>query len=431
MAEKDLKKRLRFSLSSLFNNNKFLLVFSFIVSFTLWLWVSVEKSPVVEEVIASVPVRIDLEDSIPSQLGLQVFGNTDYKVDVTVSGKKFIVSTLTADDIKVAAQTNYVDSAGNKTLTLKATNNSNKDFEIKALSQNYIAVYFDTLKESEFALEPNVLSDVEKLVIDECVLGEPILSRNTVSVSGPASEVNKITGAVATYTITKTLDTTTTVTPEIELSGAASLQVSNTTINVGETEITMTLPVLKTVNLPTTVTLKDAPAGYLAGNIGLSVYPASVNVGVPVEQLDQIKEISVGTVNFNEINSGNNTFKFSADSITDYKINDNVKNFRATVNVGDVTSATLSIPSANITISKQNDKFQSTVSSQSINSVRILGPAEEIAGLNAQEVFAELDLSTVELTEGTNSVPVKITVKGLSHCWAYGEYTAYVNSTAK
>ena len=262
MAEKDLKKRLRFSLSSLFNNNKFLLVFSFIVSFTLWLWVSVEKSPVVEEVIASVPVRIDLEDSIPSQLGLQVFGNTDYKVDVTVSGKKFIVSTLTADDIKVAAQTNYVDSAGNKTLTLKATNNSNKDFEIKALSQNYISVYFDTLKESEFALEPNVLSDVEKLVIDECVLGEPILSRNTVSVSGPASEVNKITGAVATYTITKTLDTTTTVTPEIELSGAASLQVSNTTINVGETEITMTLPVLKTVNLPTTVTLKDAPAGY-------------------------------------------------------------------------------------------------------------------------------------------------------------------------
>ncbi len=431
MSEKNLKKKLRFSLSALFNNNKFLLVFSFVVSFTLWLWVSVEKSPVIEEVIASVPVRIDLEESIPAQLGLEIFGNTEYKVDVTVTGKKFIVSTITADDIKVAAQTNYVDSAGNKTLTLKATNNSNKDFEIKAISQNYISVFFDTLKESEFALEPNVVADVEKLVVDGCVLGNPILSRNTVSVSGPASEVSKITGAVATYTINKTLDTTTTVTPEIELTGAASVQLANTTVNVGETEITMTLPVLKTVNLPTTVTLKNAPAGYLTGNLNISVYPASINVGVPVEQLEQTKEVSIGTVDFSELNSGNNTFKFSADSVTDYEINENVKNFRATINITDVTSTTLNIPAENITIAKQNDNYQSTVSSQYINSVKILGPADEIAGLTAQNVLGEIDLAAFELNAGNNSVPVKFTVKGASHCWAYGEYSVNINATEK
>lgn len=431
MAEKNLKKKLRFSLSALFNNNKFVLVFSFLVAFGLWLWVSVEKSPIVEDVIASVPVRIDLEESIPAQLGLEIFGNTEYKVDVTVSGKKFIVSTITADDIKVVAQTNYVDSAGNKTLTLKAVNNSNKDFDIKAISQNYISVFFDTLKESEFALEANVVADVDQLVVADCFLGEPILSRNTVSVSGPASEVSKITGAVATYTISKTLDTTTTVTPEIELTGAAAVQLANTTINVGETEITMTLPVLKTVNLPTTVTLKNAPAGYLTGNLNMSIYPASVNVGVPVEQLEQTKEVSIGTVDFNELNAGNNTFKFSADSVTDYAINENIKSFKVTINISDVTSTTLNIPASSITISKQNDKYNSTVTSQYINSVKIIGPADEIAGVTAQNVTAELDLAAVELTAGSNSVPVKITVKGASHCWAYGDYNVNINATAK
>lgn len=128
-------KKLNIRLSSLIRSNKFLLGFSIVAAFVLWLWVSIEKSPVIENTIVSVPVQINLEESIPSQMGLRIFGNTNYTVDVTVSGKKFIVSSLTADDIKVVAQTNYVDSAGNKTLTLKATNEGSKDFDIKSLSQ--------------------------------------------------------------------------------------------------------------------------------------------------------------------------------------------------------------------------------------------------------------------------------------------------------
>ena len=193
----------------------------------------------------------------------------------------------------------------------------------------------------------------------------------------------------------------------------------------------MTLPVLKTVNLPTTVTLKNAPAGYLAGNLNMSIYPASVNVGVPVEQLEQTKQISIGTVDFSDLNAGNNTFKFSADSVLDYEINENIKNFRVTINIGDVTNTTINIPATGVSIIKQNDKYQSVVSSQYINSVKIIGPADEIAGLTAQDVVAEVDLSTTELTAGTNSVPVKITVKGASHCWAYGEYSVNITATAK
>lgn len=97
------------------------MLLSLIVAFGIWIWVAIEKSPVVEVTISPVPVQIDMENSVPAQLNLQMFGQTEYYVDVTVSAKRFVASTLTASDISVTAQTNYVDSAGTKSLQLRAT----------------------------------------------------------------------------------------------------------------------------------------------------------------------------------------------------------------------------------------------------------------------------------------------------------------------
>lgn len=426
------KRKLNISLSSMLQSNKLLLIFSLLAAFVLWLWVSIEKSPVIETVITSVPVHIEIEDSIPSQMGLKIFGNTNYTVDVTVSGKKFIVSSLTADDIKVVAQTNYVDSAGNKTLTLKPVNDTSKEFDIISLSQNYISVYFDFYKEAEFALTPNVTSDVEKTVTDGCFLGEPILSRTTVSVSGPSTEINKITGVNANYTVTSTLEATTTVTPEIELFGATPDQLSNTAINAGDNVITMSLPVLKEVMLPTSVTFRNVPLAYISQNISYSVSPSSVRVGVPVEQLEQTTEISVGTIDFSEIDAGNNSFNFSSDAVTDFSVMSKVSSFKVNVNMSNCTSKVISIPVSAITVSKQNEGFDCSVISKDNLNIKVIGPADALSSLNESSIKAELDLSAAELTQGSNTVPVTVSLNtSHSSCWVYSEYSVTVNAVTK
>lgn len=422
-------KKLNISISSLIRSNKFLLIFSLIASFCLWLWVSIEKSPVVETVISSVPVQIELEDSIPSQMGLSIFGNSKYTVDVTVSGKKFIVSSLTADDIRVVAQTNYVDSAGTKTLTLKASNNGTKEFDITSLSQNYVSVYFDFYKEAEFALTPNVTSEVDKQVVDGFFLGEPILSKNTVTVSGPSTEVNKITGVNANYTITASLETTTTVNPDIELVGASQSQLANTSIDLGETVITMTLPVLKEVVLPASVSFKNAPADYISSGISYTVSPNFVRVGVPVEQLEQTKEIVIGTVDFADINAGNNNFNFTSDSITDYVLINSSSVFRVNVNMNGCTQKTVTVPVSKVSISAQNPSFTSSITSKDNLSVKLVGPADALAALDVGSIIAELDLSEAELTEGANTVYIKLSLSsGNTNCWIYGDYAVTVTS---
>ena len=118
MKNKD-KNKTKFSLSALLNNNRILMVISLIIAFGVWIWVAIEKSPEVQKVVSGVPVSINMSNSIPQHLGLQIFGESEFTVDVSVTGKKYVLSALDKNDISVEANLNYVDSPGIKTLQLK------------------------------------------------------------------------------------------------------------------------------------------------------------------------------------------------------------------------------------------------------------------------------------------------------------------------
>lgn len=422
------EKKVYSGLRSIVYNNKVAMLFSLLAAFAIWIWVAIEKSPVVEMTISSVPVKIDMENSVPAQLNLQTFGQTDYYVDVTVTGKRFVVSAITPEDITVTAQTNYVDSAGNKSLQLKAVSDSAKDFEIVRLSQNYIDVYFDTYKEAEFAIASQISAPNNQTVTDGCILGDVLFSKNTVVVSGPSTEVNKITGVVAETSVSAPLTATTTVQPEIKLQTENAEVLSNVKIDTGDTAITMTMPVLKKVTLPTTVTFKNAPTGYLNESVPYTVSPSKVEAAVPIEKIDEIQSISVGTVDFAELDMGNNFFNFKAADITEYTITDSSARFKVTVNMTGLTSAVFAVPAQNITITTQKVGYKTTVIVEPLENVRIIGTPEEIAALTNEMIFAEVNLSEADLQAGEQSVKARVVIKGSTKAWASGTYTVRVRA---
>ncbi len=414
----------------LIDNNKFMMLFSLLAAFGIWIWVAIEKSPVVDVTITSVPVQIDMENSVPAQLNLQMFGQTEYYVDVTVSAKRFVASSLTPADISVTAQTNFVDSAGTKSLQLRAAAANSKDFEITGLSQNYIDVYFDTYKEAEFAIEPKINAPQEGAVIADCMLGDPVFSRSSVIVSGPATEVNSVTGVLAVVTLDAPLSATTTLQPQLQLQTDSSETLSNVTIDSGDSDVTMTVPVLKSVVLPTTVTFRNMPAGYLNASVPFTVSPSSVEAAIPVEQVDSVTAISVGTLDFSELDSGYNRFVFEASDITDYIVTDKTTRFRVTVDMSGTTSATFTVPEGNISITAQQDGFASTVIPAAIRNVRVIGTAEEIAALTNDMLYVELDLTQEQLQAGEQTVQAHVIVRGSTKAWANGTYAVRIQSTA-
>lgn len=434
MNENNAKKTAEKSASGVFRNliynNKLAMLFSLILAFGIWIWVAIEKSPVVEITVSAVPVKIDMENSVPAQLHLQTFGQTEFYVDVTVTGKRFVVSALTPEDLTVTAQTNYVDSAGTKSLQLKATANDSRDYEIQRISQNYIDVYFDTYKEAEFAIEPRILAPDDKTVVDGCILGSVLFSKNTVVISGPSAEVNKVTGVIAETSVSAPLSATTTVQPEIKLQTDGQETLSYVELNTGESTVTMTMPVLKKVVLPTSVTFKNAPGGYLNGDVPVTVSPSQIEAAVPIEKVGELKSISVGTVDFAELDSGYNTFNFKASDITEYTVVDSSVRFRVTVNMTGTVTAAFSVSAQNIAVTAQKDGFHSAVLTRGIENIRVIGTAEEIAALTNDMLYAEVDLSDAEITEGEQTVKARIVIKGSSKAWASGTYTVRIQTTA-
>ena len=426
------KNKSKFSLSFLVMNNKILALISFVFAFSIWTWISIEKSPEVQQVITDVPVQLSIENSIPEQLGLEIFGEKDFKIDVTVKGKKYITSSLTSDDIQVVANTNYVDSPGSKTLQLKITpKNSSDDFSIVSGSSTYVEVYFDTYKEVEFALEGTVDSTLDSYIPEGCLAGDVVLSKNTVLLSGPATEINRVTGVSATVTVDEVLEKTTTFDAKIDIKTTDGTELKYTKINSDDNTVTISVPVLKVVTLPTAVEFKNAPSYFINNPLKYSVYPSTVRVAVPVDAIETTKHYVVETIDFADITNSYNTFYVSSNSISSYKLMDeNIKRFKITVNASDLSSKSVIVPASAISIKNNRDDFSVQLNSKNNVTVTLVGPKTDIDSITADNIRIEVDTADKIIMNDTTSLQGRVIITSDYNCWAVGKYDVKVSVKA-
>ncbi len=417
-------KKSKFSFSELVRDNRFLTLFSFVVAFGIWTWIAIEKSPQVQEVITNVPVQINLENSIPAQLGLEVFGETQFNVDVTVKGKKYIVSSLTSDDIQVVANTNRVDSAGLWSLQLKITpKDDSDDFSIVSSSTTYVEVYFDIYKELEVGLESVIDTNLDSFVPKDCLVGDVILSKNSVVLTGPATEINRVTGVLATAKIDEVLEKTSVFDTEILIKTVDGVKLEYTKIIAGDSNITMAIPVLKVVTLPTAVEFKNAPSYFINNPLKYSVSPATVQVAIPVDAIEITKEFIVDTIDFADISNSNNTFFVNVDSIGSYKVMDeSIKRFKISVNASDLSSKTLSVPVSAIDVKNDRTDFDVKLNQTKNVNVTLVGPASDIEAITVDSLRIEVDTTDKVISNDTKSLPGKVILPNNSSCWAVGKY---------
>ncbi len=417
--------RKKLSFTELFNDKRFLLIISLVISFVLWMWVAIEKSPETQRVITGVPVQINLENSVPEQLGLHVFGNSEFTIDVTVKGKKYVTSSLKAEDIVVVANTNYVDGSGVKSLQLKVNQkDTDSDYEITSYSQNYVEVYFDTYKEVELPIEGKIVTDLPKIVPEDCIVGDTVLSKNTILISGPTTEVNKIQSIYANITIDKILKKTTTFDPVFKINTTDNSTLEYVKIDSNDNDVTVTVPVLKEVVLPTIVEFRNAPSYYINNPLKYSVYPSEVKVAVPVDLINTTKEFVVNTIDFADISGSVNIFNIDVNQInTTLKIiDDNVTSFSVRIDASKMVSRTISVSSSNISIKNNRDDFKVNLEQENDITVKLVGMESYIDSISSDNLSIEIDTTNQEIYEGLNILSGNVIISGDYPCWAVGQY---------
>ena len=422
----------KLSLRQLFSNTKFLVVFSILVAFIFWIIVALEYAPVIENEIKDIPVKIDMNNSVPDKLGLQIFGQSDYTINITVRGNRYIVGgdLLTADDFEATAQTAYVDSAGKHSLVVKVTaKDANADYEIISKSTDYIEVYFDKYAEKEVEVTPRIISELDDYTADDYMFDKAdiIYETKTVKVSGAQTEVNSITAAYADIPIEKKLTQSETIDASVVLSNGSNLDSKYVKIN-GESRLTVpvTLPVYKMQTSAVSVSFKNTPSDYINSPLLYSISPSRVRVAVLQNGSDTTNSLEIGTIDFANITPSNGSFTFLASNVKTAKFLDGTTSFNVEVNTDGLSTKKLEPNINSIMITGGSGVSAGNVDLSSIGSVTVVGTQTALASVNANMLEVNINLTNIKLEEGENTVPVTVTLKNSKNCWVSGSYSAVI-----
>lgn len=422
--EKKNNKKSKITLSSLLNNNRFILILSFLISFVLWMWVAIEQSPEMQKVITDVPVTIKYENSVPEKLGLEIFGSADFTIDITVTGKKYIVSSLKPEDFNVTANTSDADSSGKKTLKLIVkAKEENSDYTITSYSDNEIDIFFDWRKEVELPINVNIESSLTKFVPENHKLGDVVPSVDRIKISGPTTIINQINTLNANINIDEMLTKNTTKQAKLVLLSKDNTQVDTNMLEFSDDNVSVTLPLLKIVTLPTAVAFKNAPSYYSNSNIKYSVSPTMVNAAIPVDLVDSMEHFIIDTIDFADIYNKKNTYKIKAnesESFT-YLNDDKIDSFTISIDASNMTTKTFVVPSDNISVKNNLNFFDITALATSGKEITVVGSSEALASVSDNDFYIVIDTTEQDVTTNTKTLNGRVVVPSNKQCWAVGE----------
>ncbi len=410
------------SVNKLFQNDRFLFIFSFFLAIAVWVAVVVLASPQTTRTIKKVDVTVD--DSLVSQFGLKVFGDSDFKVDVTVSGKKYQVShgNLDAEDIVIEAVTTGVNSAGYYNLQLRAADDDgDNSYKVKDISPKTIRVYFDTEKTVEFAVESKIKSNDFPIVKKGYTYGDATISEPTVSVTGPSGQVDRIKKVVAEVELEASLTSNTSTQAELvaldkdlrAVTEFITLSVENAIVNI---------PVFRVKNVNSIVTFKNTPSDLVSKSLKYKITPAKTDFNIIVDEYNNTNECSVGVIDYKMLSPSNNVFRFIADETT--ASNPKFKEFVVTVDMSEYSQEYIEVSSKKVNITNPDNLDVSVYGLD--KTVLIVGKEADLMKITEDMISVSIDLSLMDITAGEAvSIPAVVSVDSPS-CWVYGTYSVKV-----
>lgn len=418
-------KRIAKLAHQLIYDNKLLMIVSLIFSVFVWLFVTILLSPTDTVTLRNVPVEINLSNSAAAEFGLEIFGQQDYTVDVEITGKRYVIGSMTSESkaVKVVAQTQYVDGPGKSRLNLKAAKaRENDEFEIVSLSTDSIDVYFDTYVEKDFPLSIDLKAE-NGITEDGYITSDPVLSEKLINVSGPATEVNSIETVEARVELDKPLTQTKTFDAEIVAQNKDGGIAHYLTFNKDNSVVTVTVPIYLVTEKPTAVTFKNAPLSYHTAPLSYTVIPASLEAGVQgVEDEKELEVLTVANIDFADLKPGINNFDIPVDSLNGIKVITKIDSIHVTVSVPNCVSATRRLPDSSVSFVNAPEGYEVGSLVSGVDEVTIVGPAESVRNITVQDIIVTVDLSNADPDAAQETLAAEITIRDVSDCWVYGSY---------
>ena len=420
----------RFSLSRLMHNDKLMMLVSLVLAIVVWALVVYGPSNVQEQVITGVPVSITLNDYASQTLNLRITSGSNATATVRVYGPRVVVSKLSAADITVTADTGNVIKEGTYTLPLRAT--SSGDYSIVSVvgddgTSNTVTISCDAWREVSFpvSVEMPGLS-----VLDEQSLqfGTPVVSGDAVvdgqvTVTGPRTDINRISSVVAVIPDTEIIDEAKVYTAKLTARDEAGDEITTVSFtNAEDGNVSVTVPVLVYRRGELSPSRLHAPAAY-QNNTGLvSVSPSAVELwGVPSELDEYIANLQNQLrVDFDQLSPSTLTRQIALKTVEGVRPVNGSETITVKVQLSGMSTRTLEVPlsASNFTVLNCPAGYKVNLSQSKLSELVLCGDAKTLKQVNVNDILVTLDMAGAA-TPGKQTLTARVSVRNRDGVWVY------------
>lgn len=363
-------------------NNLWPKIICVLAAVLVWFYVSGDKSINYEKEFYSIPVSFDsLETVINRNMG--IVSGADSVVNVTVSGTRSDVNRIKVDDLRASCDLSEVTEPGQYSIPILC--DSPGGTAVISVIPSTVTVYVDESIEKSVPVEARLVKGgtvnlnyrIDKL--------EPAV--DTVTITGPKEEIDKIEKAVVDVSLDTAIEQSTKWMGNVYLVDRDGHRYSNHYIGIDRESINITVHVNKYESVPITVKYKNDDAGELGYDV--IVTPGNVEIKGSKSIVEAVETVYTKPVDISNIR-GITAFSVGLDLPEGVELTDDQSSsvtVSITPNDSKNTIVTPNIVMINV------PKGCTAVPKVPSLTVEFYGITESLSKLSPENVYAVADLS--------------------------------------
>ena len=386
-----------------------------------WMVVTIIVQPGTTNMIYNVPVDYTYDSSAYTSRGLSIVSAEDKTVNLKLSGDGYTIGGLAASDFVVYPDWSSVRDSGEKNLRLlvRGANSLLNGITVTIDgSDNTVDVVFDVVEEKTL---PVTTTTNYLTISDGYILYSTEVSKETVTLSGPSSELDKVATCTAEVTYTGELDSSVTLETPLRFYTSGGTEVKFEYTELEESTVDVTLQVYKMATLPVNVTFINAPRGFDNSVLVYALNRQQLKVAGPAEKIDALSTLSIGTIDLSTF-SLNKTYEMPIDLPSDIYLLDNISSITVSFDCSNLETKTLNLPSSCVQVVNLPSTYQLTVETDRLMNVILCGPKGAMETLTPEQVVIEIDAEDFSVATGQQNIACRLYVPSNGKIFALGSY---------
>ncbi len=428
------KEKQPFNLKTMFYNNTFVFIFSFLCSVVIWFSMAANNELDRPKRFTDIPIDIQFSELAQEQ-GIKVFSQSADTADLSIVGSTVALNAINVDNLSVVANISPIEQklAGNtmvtETVELFAQKGINdlQDYEIVSVDPGEITVSYDRYSEQTYKIENNLkYSSPENIYISPATF-----SHSEVLISGPQSSVNKIARVSVEEELSGSVTQSQEFTTEIVLydSSNKKLDAEDLYLELSVEEVDVVLSALSRKTVTLELNTINMPEGF--GDSRIVIEPATIDIAADADTVSQYSTLVLETaIDFTNVNATSNTFEIPIPMPNSVVNISEETTASVLINLNGFVQSSELVESSNIRLINVPEDKEVTLVERNLL-VEVIGPTAQINALQANSLFATVDMANQTDVNGSIKVPVSIGISDVTSSWIYGTNSILVNVSDK